>query len=186
MTDRKKPMYSQAKIYKLVNDVDDQVYIGSSCSDLSKRFWYHKRDSGVAPNRKVYQHLNQIGWDNVHIILVESYPCENKMELDKRERYWIETLQSTLNIVVPSRTKKEWNQTDKAKDWQKQRKQKPEYIEKKKEWDKIYASTDHAKQLLAQRRQTPEFKANKKISDMKYRAKKKAEKEALDAQNLNQ
>jgi hypothetical protein len=36
--------YHNGKIYKLVNDVDDKVYIGSTCQPLYKRLYEHKND----------------------------------------------------------------------------------------------------------------------------------------------
>ena len=36
------PNYQQAKIYKIVNNVDDEIYVGSTVNRLSKRFSDHK------------------------------------------------------------------------------------------------------------------------------------------------
>ena len=56
------PNYQNGKIYKLVNDLDDQIYIGSTTQSLAVRKGGHKRDSRRHPNRKVYSYLNSIGW----------------------------------------------------------------------------------------------------------------------------
>ena len=37
--------YSNAKVYKLISDVDDYFYIGSTCTSLSKRLHQHKSTS---------------------------------------------------------------------------------------------------------------------------------------------
>lgn len=103
MTER----YKNGKIYKLVNNVDDEFYVGSTCLPLAKRIYNHKNEARHTP-RPVHMHMNDIGWDNVSIVLVEEYECNNKMELERRERYWIETLKPSLNKVVPTRTTKEW------------------------------------------------------------------------------
>ena len=79
---------------------------GSTCNPLHKRKCQHKKDSKKGTERPVYRHLNAIGWDNVEIILVESFPCNSKAELEARERYWIETLKPTLNKAIPTRTPK--------------------------------------------------------------------------------
>ena len=80
--------YRNGKIYKIVNDVDDKIYIGSTCNPLYKRFYDHKsRGKGWQPEFKVYSHLNKVGWDNVSIILIENYPCKTMDELRARERY---------------------------------------------------------------------------------------------------
>ena len=99
--------YANGKVYRLVNNVDEKFYIGSTCNPLHKRKNGHKRDAAKFPEQPVYKHLNTIGWDNVEIILIESYPCNSKAELEARERYWIEFMKPVLNKVIPTRTPKE-------------------------------------------------------------------------------
>jgi len=105
--------YSNGKIYKLVNNVDDEIYVGSTCLPFAKRFYWHKTSAKRYPERKVYKHLNAIGWENVKIILIETFPCESKAELEKRERYCFDELKPTLNANVPSRLKEEYSQVKK-------------------------------------------------------------------------
>lgn len=100
--------YANGKIYRLVNNVDSEEYVGSTCGKLSKRLYGHKSGAKKTPLMRVYSHLNEVGWDNVKIVLVEEYKCENKMELERRERYWIESLKPSLNMNVPTRSVKEW------------------------------------------------------------------------------
>ena len=99
--------YALSKIYKLVNSVDGRIYVGSTASGLARRKSVHKAKSSSNPNRKVYAHLNQVGWGNVDIVLVESYECKNKDELHARERYWMETLHADLNSISPHNTPEE-------------------------------------------------------------------------------
>ena len=121
--------YSNGRIYKLVNDVDDKIYVGSTTSRLSIRKCHHKKDAKRRPNTRVYQHLNQIGWDRVDIILIEKYECKCKEQLHSRERYWIETLKAELNSNIPTRTNKEWRDDNKEQIAQKYK----EYYENNKE-----------------------------------------------------
>lgn len=107
-----KNKYDNAKIYRLVNNVDDEFYVGSTCDALHKRFYKHKAKAKHDP-RPVHKHFNEIGWDNIKIILIEEYACKNKMELERRERYWIEELKPTLNKCIPTRTPKEWREQNK-------------------------------------------------------------------------
>ena len=74
-----------------MNNVDEKYYIGSTCNSLHKRKNGHKSDAIKFPEQPVYKHLNTVRWDNVEIILIESYPCNSKAELEARERYWIES-----------------------------------------------------------------------------------------------
>ena len=99
--------YANGQVYRLVNNVDEKYYIGSTCNSLHKRKNGHKRDSIKFPEQPVYKHLITVGWDNVEIILIESYPCNSKAELEARERYWIELLKPALNKAIPTRTPKE-------------------------------------------------------------------------------
>jgi group I intron endonuclease len=99
--------YNNGKVYKLENNVDDEIYIGSSYNTLSKRLYKHKNTAKVKP-KKVHHHLNNIGWENVKITLIEAYPCNDKQQLLQRERYWIDIFQPSLNIVLPCRTKLEY------------------------------------------------------------------------------
>ena len=98
--------YANGKVYRLVNNVDEKFYIGSTCNPLHKRKNRHKRDAVKSPTQPVYKHLNIIGWENVEIILIESFPCNSKAELEARERYWIELMKPALNKAIPTRTPK--------------------------------------------------------------------------------
>ena len=55
--------YTQGKIYKITNDYNDDVYIGSTCDNLSKS--YHKTHSKIEKNqnRPIYKLMNEIGYD---------------------------------------------------------------------------------------------------------------------------
>jgi hypothetical protein len=94
--------YQNSKIYKLVNNVDDKIYVGSTCNLLRVRKSGHKDKSTKQVDRRVYAHLNAIGWDNVQIVLIEEFPCDNKMHLLKRERYWVDLLKPVLNTNLPT------------------------------------------------------------------------------------
>jgi hypothetical protein len=106
--------YNNAKVYKIVNDIDDKIYIGSTYQSLTKRFRDHKADAKRRPKRRVYKHFNAIGWNNVKIILIEEFPCKSKIELEKREREMIDELLPSLNKRIPCRTLEEYYQCNKV------------------------------------------------------------------------
>ena len=89
--------YNQGKIYKLVNDVDAEIYVGSTCMPLAKRKSSHKTDAKRKPNQHVYAHLNTIGWENVRIVLIESVNAETRDQLLMREQHYIDLLKPSLN-----------------------------------------------------------------------------------------
>lgn len=95
--------YSNAKIYKLVNSVDNEIYVGSTCLTLEKRLQYHRGTAKVRTNTKVYKHLNSIGFQNVSIELLEAYPCDNKVQLEVREKHWVNELKPSLNSRKPGK-----------------------------------------------------------------------------------
>lgn len=88
--------YNNGKVYKLVNTVDDKIYVGSTCLSLAKRKSGHKNDAKTR-NSHVYSHLNSIGWDNVRIVLIESVTAETKDQLLMREQYYMDLLKPSLN-----------------------------------------------------------------------------------------
>lgn len=106
------PDYAKAKVYKLVNAVDDAVYVGSTCCKLSERFAEHKKMAHRKPGIRVYAHVTTTGgW--VHggweIVLIEETPCENREQLHAHERRWVEQI-GTLNKNVPGRTASEYHE----------------------------------------------------------------------------
>jgi predicted GIY-YIG superfamily endonuclease len=79
--------YKNGKVYKLQCE-DGHYYIGSTATELRKRFCNHKTKSKVR-NSRVYQHINALGWDKVRIVLVEDFPCESKEHLVRKEDEYI-------------------------------------------------------------------------------------------------
>lgn len=77
-------IYQQGKIYRLLSE-DGHYYIGSTTQPLSQRLNNHKRLSKIGVN-KVYEFINQIGWDKITIELIEDYPCNSKKELNVGEK----------------------------------------------------------------------------------------------------
>lgn len=89
--------YSSGKIYKLICN-DGHYYYGSTIVKLSQRFYGHKESSKTMTS-KVYTYINKIGWNNVKIELVESFPCETREELRKKENeYIISSIGDDLNL----------------------------------------------------------------------------------------
>ena len=80
--------YTKGKIYKIVNDIDSCVYIGSTTIPLNKRIAHHRNKAkNTKINSKLYTYMRNIGINNFNIVLIEYYPCNNREELVQRERY---------------------------------------------------------------------------------------------------
>ncbi len=101
--------FSKAKIYKITNDYNDDIYVGSTCDELTKRFSKHKADSRNPNknNRPLYRLVNEIGFERFRIELIEDYPCQDKYQLRQREGHFIRLL-GTLNVCIAGRTVNEW------------------------------------------------------------------------------
>ena len=50
-----------------------------------------------------YSLFEKYGLDGVIIILIETYPCNSKYELEAKERWYIEH-NECVNMVIPTRT----------------------------------------------------------------------------------
>ena len=105
---------SKGKIYKLVSFQTDKVYVGSTCSLLSKRFYEHKMKFKKSHDKLNLTSFEILKYADCDIILLEDFPCENRNQLHARERYYIESL-SCVNKNIPTRTRKEYAINNKDK-----------------------------------------------------------------------
>lgn len=129
--------FKKGKMYKLTNTIDDELYVGSTIQTLKQRMYNHNKHRKKKSHWKVYKHLNQIGWGNVSIELIEDYPCNSKKKLLKRERYWKDKLNSKLNERKPYISNKERKKEarNRSSEW---RKNKDNIIKAKKVKDEWY------------------------------------------------
>ena len=103
--------YGKGKIYKIVCNKTNLIYIGSTCEPtLARRLAKH------VANYKHYFRGNKghyitcfkiIENGDYDIVLIEDCPCETKDQLHKRERFFIESLKC-VNKNIPTRTIKEY------------------------------------------------------------------------------
>jgi len=111
--------YSSTIIYKICcKDLNiKDLYVGHT-TNFTKRKYGHKHrcnnENDKFYNFNVYRFIrNNGGWENWEMIEIEKYSCQDENEAKARERYWIETTNSTLNSYIPLRTDKEWRDTHK-------------------------------------------------------------------------
>ena len=102
--------YSNGKVYCIRNNIDKQIYIGSTCQSLSKRMAYHRQDAKKAnrQNTLIYPLMLNYGIENFYIELIEECPCENSNQLEKREGEIIREMKASLNMKVSGRTMEEY------------------------------------------------------------------------------
>lgn len=101
--------YDNGKIYKITCDENDLVYYGSTTTKLNHRLANHKINYKrfVEGKRNNMTSFDIVKYNSCKIELVEKYPCSNKYELAKRERYYIEN-NVCCNKQIPGRTRKEY------------------------------------------------------------------------------
>ena len=96
--------YSEGKIYQIKNTIDDDIYVGSTCSSLEKRLVSHKYDAKrqitLSP---LYNKMNEMGSDKFYIELIQDYPCQSKAELHAKEGEYIRE-RGSINKRVAGRT----------------------------------------------------------------------------------
>ena len=127
--------YNNGKIYKIVSDEDEMVYVGSTTQPLSSRMSGHRAAykrflNGKTNNVTSFEILK---FESCKIVLIEDYPCERKDQLHTKERFYIESL-NCVNRCLPGRTNKEWKQANKEKNKEKDREWRQANKEYNKEW----------------------------------------------------
>jgi len=145
------PQFENGKIYKLWSPHGEDIYIGSTTLSLSMRKVGHKSNfnkDGGCSSKILFEK-----YDDVRIELIEEFPCQSRIQLNKREGYYIRSM-DCVNKVIPDRTKKEYNE---------------EHKEQKKQYDKHYRE-DNKEKINQKFREFYENNKDKiKESHKKYR-----------------
>lgn len=100
------------KIYKIVNNLDDRIYIGSTKQPLYKRWNEHKKRWR---RKDLAQYTSSIlfdlcGYENCKIILEEEFEADNIEQVHKKEREVIDKHKSMcVNGRLPFKTDEEHN-----------------------------------------------------------------------------
>lgn len=111
--------YSNSKIYKIVNTVSEDpkdIYVGSTCQKLKKRFYGHILDYKRTPkpnNNYLFQAIDEYGIESFQIILIENFPCQTSKELFQREEYYRKILNTNYNRKKAYITEEEKKISDK-------------------------------------------------------------------------
>jgi hypothetical protein len=111
---KKEINYGNTVMYKIVCKelTITEVYVGHT-TDFRRRKNEHKSSCNNPErndhNMKVYKFIRENGgWENWVMIEIEKFVCVDGNEARKRERYWIEHLNATLNNNIPTRTFNEY------------------------------------------------------------------------------
>jgi hypothetical protein len=138
-------------IYKIECNETGEVYYGSTTQSLNRRMIGHKScckqwKEGKCNFTTSFQIIDR---GNYSYNLIEIVECEDKYQLETRERFYIEN-NECINKYIPCRTGKEYSEAnkevinEKAKEWYTANK------DKKKAYRE--ANKDHNNELQRQRR----------------------------------
>ena len=106
------PNYQNGKIYAIKSYQTEKKYIGSTTQQLCVRLGKHRTD--FKDNKGTAKNILQ--YDDYYIELIENYACNNKEELEKRERFYIqENINNCVNVRLPTRKQKEYRELNKDK-----------------------------------------------------------------------
>ena len=89
----------QYNLYKIVNLVNNKIYVGKTSQTVEKRWKDHcyearrwqkcqETNTPFGYNTRLYPAMNKYGYENFKIILIEE--VSNLEELNKQEKYWID------------------------------------------------------------------------------------------------
>lgn len=111
------PDYKKSKIYKLVSNQTNSIYVGSTTQTLALRIAGHRREYKKWMNDNNHHYLYSykiLEYDDADIILIENFECNNKDELHARERHHIELNKDIItNHNIPHHTQKEYKEEHK-------------------------------------------------------------------------
>ena len=140
------PDYSKSKIYKIIDNTNGNIYIGSTTQRLAQRLAGHTRNFRCYLNCKVHYMTSYdiIQNNNYDIVLLETFACETKEQLHARERFHIET-NDCVNKYIPTRTQKEYSEYRKEKKHEYDKIYRNENKEKKRETDRKYRENNQEK-----------------------------------------
>ncbi len=103
--------FKNAKIYKISNDYNDDIYVGSTCNTLTKRYSLHKCHATTQDHqhKPLYKLINEIGFERFRIQLIEECPCEDRYQLRQKEGQYIREM-GTLNLRIAGENKEDRKQ----------------------------------------------------------------------------
>jgi len=109
--------YASGKIYAIKSNRSTMNYIGSTTGSLEYRLSQHRCKFKKYQNggSKYLSSFEVIRYDDNYIELVEDFPCENKVELARREGEIIRQTLFCSNKNIAGRTSKEYYDDHKVK-----------------------------------------------------------------------
>ena len=102
------PDYQKTKIYQIWSPNSEKVYVGATTQTLAQRMGKHRKTTSNLSSKLI------IDLGDARIELLKEFPCNNKMESDKKEGEYIREL-NCVNKNIAGRTLKEYRFDNKEK-----------------------------------------------------------------------
>jgi group I intron endonuclease len=84
-------------VYKIINKLNSDFYIGKTTKDINFRFKQHCYLSVSGSDTYLHRAIRKYGQDNFEIVLLEHY--ESAISLNEGEQKWIDTLNPKYNMT---------------------------------------------------------------------------------------
>lgn len=94
-------------IYIIKSSVCNDVYIGSTKRDIRSRFNEHLYQFRIKKGNCSVNRIIEKGIEYLSQELLEEVNTDNRYELLKRERWWIQETPNVVNHVIPLRNREE-------------------------------------------------------------------------------
>ena len=102
------PDYQKTKIYKIWSPNSEKVYVGATTQTLAQRMGKHRKLTSNLSSKII------IDLGDAKIELIQEFPCNNKMESDKKEGEYIRSL-NCVNKQIAGRSMKEYRNDNRDK-----------------------------------------------------------------------
>ena len=133
-------MTKTGRIYKIIHNQSNLVYVGSTFNLLRQKWAQHKKDYKKGRIISIYTYFKKYGIENFKMILIKEYQVEDRAHMEAYGQLWINKLKPINKKDVFSMLKK-----------QKAKRRNKEYYEKNREKRKKYRE-DNKDKIKAYRR----------------------------------
>ena len=82
-------------VYKIINDVNDKVYVGRTTRNIHSRWLEHIKSANSGDMRHIYCAMRKYGVEHFSIQLIET--CDTLDEMIRKEAYWCKQLNAYFN-----------------------------------------------------------------------------------------
>ena len=171
-------MTRTGRIYKIIHNQSNLVYVGSTFNILRQRWVTHKANYKKGDKISIYPYFKKYGIENFKMILIKEYQVEDRAHMVAYEQLWINKLKSinkrcALNLLKKEK-KREKDREYREKNKEKQKEYREKNKEKLKEYGKEYLKEYYEKNKEKIREYKKEYgKEYYKKKQKEYKAQKK-------------